>query len=393
MATASCAEFLETFVLPLVVGGDMHVGAPIDAPTLEAFEQQLPHASVPLVAIDEAREKVLSQLVVKPPPCLLDVDDLKLAAAVHNLLFLAHPDAHGWKMSESRRAKVVACAQSFAARSHTVSRRRLLARHALLHNIFDIGRRDIKVSWWTGSATFEGQPVPPRLTRWSDVRRVHRDESRVAFGELFQGVDVASVIAALSRRSPLTLLLSSGRGAPHLHWEDAVFLLRDAEIARALAYRSIEGTGVDQQVKTPARYAASFDQMLERAPVAADVRTVLAFLIYLNCLLALKESHQMGESPLLATILGASQRARGVATFFAAPGAAGLVDDRLAAPPGLLADAVLTRRYDVHRRQVSSLLGASVIEGLAERLRRHLAGNDMLESSEPQEDGSSSSES
>ncbi len=393
MAMASCADFLESFVLPLVAGGDMHVGRPIDAPTLESYEQQLPHASVPLVAIDEAREKVLSKLVVKPPACVLDVDELNLAAAVHNLLFLAHPDAEGWGMSESRRAKIVASAQSFAARPRSLSRTRILARHGLLHNLFNIGRNDIKVSWWTGSATYEGQPIPKRLTRWSDVRRVKRDETRVGFRELFQGADVTSVIASLSRRSPLTLLLSSGQGGPHLHWEDSVFLLRDAEIARALAYRSVEGESAAEQTQTPARYAASFEQMLERTPAQEDIRAVLAFLVYINSLLAMKELQQTGDSPLLASTLGASQRTRGLATFFAAPGAVQLVDERLAQPPGLADDVRLSRRYQIHRRQAASLLGESVIEALAERLRRHLGGVAMLESVETQEDGSSTSES
>jgi len=393
MATATCAEFLENFVLPLVAGGDMHVGAPIDATTLKDFEHQLPHASVPLVAIDEARERVLASLVVKPPACVLDVDELSLAAAVHNLLFLAHPDADGWNMSESKRAKIVASAQSFAARPRSLQRTRVLARHGLLHNLFRIGRTDIKVSWWTGSASYLGQDVPARLTRWSGVRRVHQEESYVGFRELFQGADVVSVIASLARRSPLTLLYSSGKGGPHLHWEDSVALLRDAEIARSLAYSCIAGSDADEQLQTPARFAASFEQMLERSPDVMDVRTVLAFLVYLNCLLALNEHGTKGKSPLLTSALTASQRTRGLATFFAAPGAAELVDKRLAEPPGVQDDAKLAARFEVHRRQAASLLGESVIEGLADRLRRHLTPNAMLESAKPQEDGSSSTES
>ena len=165
----------------------------------------------------------------------------------------------------------------------------MLARHGLLHNLFRIGRTDVKVTWWTGSATYLGQEAPKRLSRWAGVRRVHEETSHAGFRDLFQGADVVSVVATLARRSPLTLLLSSGQGGPHLHWEDAVFLLRDAEIARALAYGSIEGATPDEQVQGAARFAASFEQMLERAPSAADVRTVLAFLVYLNCLLAMKE--------------------------------------------------------------------------------------------------------
>ena len=388
MATASCAEFLEFFVLPLVAGGEMHVGRPIDVRRLEELERELPEASLPLVAIDEAREAVLSNLVVRPPALVFDLDELYLAASVHNLLYLAHPDAEAFSLSQSVRAKVVATAQHFAARSRTGNRRKVMARHALLHNLFDIGRTDLKITWWTGSATYLGQPIPRRLLRWPDLRRVQETETHVGFRDLFQGADIAAVLVALVRRSPLSQLLYSGDDGPHLHWEDAVFLLRDAELARSIAYNSIRARDSPARLAIPARFAAGFEQMLERTPSESDVRTVAAFLVHLNCLLALDEIVLREKSPLLAAALGGGQRPRGLATFLALPAALGLVDARLATPPGLVNDARLAARWKIHREQVLESLGESLVQGLAERLRRHLTS--VLESPAPQEDGTTS---
>lgn len=391
MAKVGCTEFLERFVLPLVAGGEMHVGKPIDGKHLEELERELPEASVPLVAIDEAREAVLAKVVVRPPACVFDMDELSLAAAIHNLLFLAHPEAEGIAVSQAGRAKVIAAAQRFAARPRSASRTRVMARHGLLHNFFDIGRVDLKVSWWTGSATYQGQAAPVRLSRWPDVRRVVREETAVGFRELFHGADVAAVVVALVRRSPLSQLLFRGEHGPHLHWEDAVFVIRDAELARAVAYNSLSGADPHVTLTSPARFAASFEQMLERSPKSADVRTVAAFLVHLNCLLALDEVGLREQSPLLATVLGASQRPRGLATLLALPAALQRVEPELAGPPGLAHDPQLAERYRVHREQVLESLGDGLIEGLAERLRRHLGANRgtpfVLESAAPQEDG------
>jgi hypothetical protein len=174
-----------------------------------------------------------------------------------------------------------------------------------------------------------------------------------------------------------------------LHWEDVVFLLRDAEIARSVAYNAVGSSNPQARLVIPARLAAGFEQMLERSPNEGDLRSVAAFLVYLNCLLALDELPLRDKSPLLASALASGQRPRGLATLLALPAALELVDPRLAAPPGLASDARLAARWEVHRAQAKEALGSALIEGLAERLRRHLTS--MLESPALQEDGTASS--
>jgi hypothetical protein len=380
MARPDVGTFLESFVLPLVAGGEIRVGAPLSIDDVNAFEQALGHASPQQVAVDDARALVLSTVVCRPPSLVLDGDELALAAGLHNALFLVHPDADGWSVTDSQRRRIVLTAQRLVSQPLSRHRTRVLARHALLHHVFDLSRTDTYVSWWTGRARFLGQKAPSRLTAWRGVRRVREEVQRVAYDELLAAPDIAPLVAALLRRTPLTQLLRSHPAAPALHWEDAVFLLRDVELARAISYEAIRPGEPRDQIAVPARLAAAFEQMLERSPAEADVRAVAGFLVYLSGLLALAEARMRepaARSPLLSAVLAverAGQRPRGLATFFALPMALAQVDPRLSVPPGVGSDPALARRWSVHRAQAAEAVGEAVIETLAARLRRHLKG-------------------
>jgi hypothetical protein len=378
MARPHVRDFLSRFLRPLVAGGEIHVGAPIPSADVERWEHELGDASVELVAVDDARQAVVSTLVCRPPAFVLEADELALAAGLHNALFLVHPRAEEWSVSDRTRRKIIDTALAQVSQPLTSNRTRVMARHALLHNLFHLTRSDVTVSWWTGRARFQGQKPPSRLTAWRGVRRVREDVTVVDFEELLAVPDTAPVIATLLRRTPLTQLLDSHPGAPPLHWEDAVFLLRDAELARAIAYRLVPDAGPRDQIAGPARLAAAFDQMLERAPDAADVRAVGAFLVHLAALFCIGElglREPGAKSPVISTVLAAEaagQRPRGLATLFALPSALAAVDPRLSVPPGLAAVPALAARWTVHRAQAMLLVGDAVIDALAARLRRHL---------------------
>lgn len=387
MAKTHVREFLSKFVKPLVAGGEMHIGAPIPLPEIARWDGELHDASVESVEVDDARHEVLSTLVCRPPAFVLEADELALAAGLHNALFLVHPRADQWTVSDRQRRKIIETALTMVSQPMTHDRTRVMARHALLHNLMSLTRRDITVSWWTGRARFQGQKPPARLTAWKGMRRVREDVTVVDFDELLAVPDTAPVVATLLRRTPLTQLLDAHPGAPPLHWEDAVFLLRDAELARAVAYRLVPDVAPREQVVGPARLAAAFEQMLERAPDESDVRAVSAFLVHLNALFCLAELNLRepgAKSPLISTVLAAEaagQRPRGLATLFALPGALATVDPRLAMPPGIAELPALAQRWKVHRAQTAELLSDAVIEALATRLRRHFrqAARDPVE--------------
>ena len=378
MARPHVREFLTGFVKPLVTGGQLHVGAPIPQADVDRWGGELEHASVELMAVDDARTAVLSTLVCRPPSIILDEDDLALAAGLHDALFLVHPRADVWSVTDKQRRRIIDTALGMVSQPITRDRTRVLARHALLHNLFRIRRSDITVTWWTGRARFQGQAPPARLTSWKAVRRVREDVHVVGFDDLLGIPDTSIIVASLLRRTPLTQLLDNYPGAPPLHWEDAVFMLRDAELARAVAYRLVPDAPPRDMIAGPARLAAAFEQMLERAPAEGDVRAVAAFLVHLNALFCLGElsvREANAKSPLLAAVLGpesASQRPRGLATLFALPNALAEVDARLAIPPGVEAMPALANRWMAHRAQARDLLGEAQLDALAQRLKRHL---------------------
>ncbi len=372
------SDFLGGFVLPLVRGGPAHVGRPISPEELQRFEDALPHASDRVLEVDDARADVLAEIAVSPPPLVLDRDELFLAAAVHNLLFFAHPRAESLGIASAWTKKVVDTARGFAARPKRRDRRRVLARHALLHNLFHVRRTDVTLTWWTGSATFRGQEPPPRLARWRKVRRVREDRTVATFDELLGTVEASPVIASILRRSPLTHVLSRAKSTPPLHWEEAAFLLRDAELARAIAYEALRPSEPRALIAQPARLASAFEQMLERSPDEADVRAVAAFLVHLSALLALAETSARDESlksPLLSAVLAperAGQRPRGLAVFFALPRALARVDQRLAEPPGMGPESRFASRWARYGEQVEEALGDAFLDTLVARLERHL---------------------
>ncbi len=378
MAELHVGAFLERFVRPLVAGGELHVGAPIPLADVERWETELDAAPVELVSVDEARTNVLSTLVVRPPALVLDGDELALAAGLHDALFLVHPRAEIWSVTDRTRRRIVDTALSLVSRPLTRDRTRVMARHALLHNLFHLSRSDTTVSWWTGRAHFQGQTPSRRLTAWKSLRRVREETTIVGFEELLAAHDTAPIVATLLRRTPLTQLLDNHPGAPPLHWEDAVFVLRDHELARAVGYALVPDAPPREQVAGPARLAAAFEQMLERAPDEADVRAVAAFLVHLAALFCLGEirlREPNAKSPLISTLLApeaSSSRPRGLATLFALPGALALVDPRLSIPPGIESQPALAARWGVHRAQTAEMLSDAVIDALAQRLRRHL---------------------
>jgi len=376
----TATSFLETFVLPLVIGGEVHVGRPITPPELARLQAELDGATVPLVAIDEARADVLATVCARPPALVLGDDEVALAVGLHDALVLAHPDADGTLITDSMRRRIAGAALAMVSQPLTRDRTQVLARHGLLHNLYRLGRADVTVSWWTGRARFYGQAAPPRLRSWPSLRRVHEEVTRAGFEDLMAAPEIAPVTAALLRRSPLTQLLSPPNSGPPLHWEDAVFLLRDPELARAIAYATVptdrrdDGRGPMAGV---ARLAAGFEQMVERNPPVADLRAVAAFLVHLAGLLALAdaEHEQPDKTTALAAALGPGiARPRGLVTFAALPTALAAIAPELGCPPGLLDEPAWRRRWDIDRQQVGELLGDAVIASVADRMTRHLAG-------------------
>jgi hypothetical protein len=413
-------DLLGRFVLPLVAGGDLRVGEPVAPSALARWEVELGAAGPLLVTIDEARAAVASLLVVRPPPIVFGETELRLAVAQHAALVLAHPRTRGLFSRKGRRELAAFAAALGQSIPPPYGPSELLSRHTLLARLFELTRVDTRLRWWTGKAEFRGLEPPPRLLRWRKLRRVRTETSELGISEVLAGEETRPVIAALLTASPLTDLLSldgTGRRWPPFRWGSQLQVLRDTELARAVAYRWLGdlGRGADgnpPRLRAAAAASAAWEQTLatplellpraraappssREAPVrmapllslpprpappldAADVRAVTAFLVYLNALCAVAES-SAGELDAPSALVGASLAARrgpelaqpeatGLRLFFCVPDVAARCDPDLAAPPGLAGEPRAARRWAAHRAQVRAALGEERLAQLARRL-------------------------
>src|SRR5206468_3870209 len=103
-AQGPTAKWLQRFVLPLVAGGDVRVAGVVGAVELARFVEEAEILEGECARrIAEARRMVAAELLADPLEVELSADELHLAVATYDLLFLSHPAAAGsWGSSERR---------------------------------------------------------------------------------------------------------------------------------------------------------------------------------------------------------------------------------------------------------------------------------------------------
>jgi hypothetical protein len=177
------AQWLHHFVLPLVAGGDVRVAHVIGAREMRTLVSSDVSRDETGMRIAEARHAISSELVLSPPEPVLDEEALRLAAAMQDLLFLLHPGTNAPSVTRRRLRAVSTYATELATLplpnldlddSRTAARV-LAERHSMLHHLFDLGRDDVRVSFWVGKREFHGAEPPSRLLRWPELRRVREE--------------------------------------------------------------------------------------------------------------------------------------------------------------------------------------------------------------------------
>jgi hypothetical protein len=236
------------------------------------------------------------------------------------------------------------------------------------------------------------------------VRRVRTETAEVPLARVL-GDDELPIVDRLVAASPLTDLLGLGSPARErltFRWHPGVVaVLRDAELARAVAYRWLGGVGADgHELRAVAAASDAWEDALTppaavlpksgarpalapaRLVAADDLRAVTAFLVHLAALVAVAETNGVAPdapSPLVAASLAARRSdkgrdaAAGLRLLFAVPAIAARVDPALGEPPGVGADSRLARRWSVHRAQVRAALGDERLDQLGRRLAVALA--------------------
>jgi len=350
-------DFLDRFVLPLIGAGEVHVGAAIRFTRVAEWAVELERCSDKLEAIDQLRQRAAGALVVRPPDFLFGETELSIMVALHNLLYLSHPESDGVLTTRKQKARVaVACLGLLRAPAAT-TKSTLLGRHTLILPLFELERRDVDLKWWTGSRRFRGQHVPGRLKFWPRLRNVTEQVRRVPFWEIVSE-DGSAAVSELFALSPLTDLLNPARGTTPFAFEQRHLpVLADRELGRAVCYSLAPDLGARAHALGGALLGL-FGVPAPRANAPAALPFV-QFCLYLHYLHAL-ETPAAGPAPVPAGSLAAM--------FWALPAACARLGADLVGPPGWDAEASTASAFRAYRERVAHAAGPEAVDAMLARL-------------------------
>lgn len=348
--------FLRCFVLPLCEGGEVHVGRPLGAAELAVLlkETELElHEENRLLS--EARARILRALWLYRVEATWDEVSAKLAAAIHNLLCLSHPDLGG----RSRRARIDRFTASLLALPSPADPEELLRRHSLCLGVLELTRLDVELDTWAAVYSFKGQAPPRRLLRWKGLRRVRETRRTVSWlAEETLAEAQLELLRALFAASPLTALLSPTRPRPALELGGLAGYLRWPVVARLCVHTYLE---LGLHAVGPA-LARAFWQLADGATRRRDRSLELSsgLVGYLFAARAL----QRGAAPLE----GGGELEADLCAVLLAIDACGLL-------PGAdaIGDAEVARQLAKQNELTRRRLGAETAQALTLRLQRSLA--------------------
>ncbi|MBW2732735.1 MAG: hypothetical protein JRH20_10115 [Deltaproteobacteria bacterium] len=232
----SVDTFLDRFALPLVLGGAVHIGNPIDHDDLRQLEAWTANAagSAPLAQACSHRASFFWPEQVSSS---LDGDTARLLAGAHNTLFLSHPARPSLFRTGRGTRQVVrftaSCLGVGAPRNDAVA----ITRHALLGRFPLLERDDVNVRFWAGRREFLGQVPPGSLVAWPGVRRVVQEQRTVRWLDTEMSPEQRALLATLFAASPVTDLLSiDQRGRPQPDFVLLAPILSRPRIARLVCY-------------------------------------------------------------------------------------------------------------------------------------------------------------
>lgn len=239
-------ELVTSVLAPLVLGGRVDPVRPLGPRLGLAIGEGRKISDQDLRSrLDVARVRVARLLAPIDTVADISPEDVALVAAFNDLLQVTNLDLSG-PFTRGRHAKLLETATELA-RAIPTPRTIVdtISRHTVTARALEVIRTDTTVSWWTGSASFRGQPAPGRLLKWRELRRVREDTAQVPLVDM--GSDAPALttdlwldaISAWLSRSPLTDLATAGRRAPAFRWSDGAISLISTIPGRTLAFRAL----------------------------------------------------------------------------------------------------------------------------------------------------------
>ncbi len=241
-------RFVADFLLPLVRGGALHVGRPLGAGAVARVLDMARRTVAsppsggadPVRALARARAEVAARYLPAAGVPALDETTVRLGAALHDLLALAHPDLAGPGLAR-RQERIAGTARELAAVGSPASAAETVARHSLVGRLAEIVRIDRTIHFWLGRQTFVGRTPPPRITALPALRRVRVDQSaRSWLREIgIPGAGRAAFLE-LNAASPLGEALDPLRLDPPPGWGRMLSVIRFPALARVVAGAALD---------------------------------------------------------------------------------------------------------------------------------------------------------
>lgn len=269
------ATFLSDFVLPLVHGGQLHVGRPLAPEDLDLLRAEVLLGTEESLAIERARQERAAGLWLYPVDTPLDKVCIGLSAGLHNLLFMSHPDASGWRVTTRSRQRLERFTSRCLDQPAPISDHELVARHTLMANLFSLGRMDVHLSFWAGHRHYLGNHPPTRMLRWSRLRRVHQRTDRVCWLNSGLSPVQQELVQTLLEQTPLTDLLHPDRDHPPFDWMSVAGALRRPAICRVVCQQYLE-LGLE---RVGPALAQAFWRLVDGSPSAAGRRQAVGLAV------------------------------------------------------------------------------------------------------------------
>jgi hypothetical protein len=271
------ARLYADVMAPLVLGGAMRPARVIGPRAATAL------AALQAVCADVELERRVQVARVRQARKLVPIDELgpaseaewKLATALNDILQCANPTLDR-PLRRRAAARILDGAELILdGVGAPASVLEALSRHSWLARVFDIARKDTRVSWWVGSRTFLGVEPSPRFLAWPHLRRVKVEQSSQSLLFLAPpaiGRDrLALAVGSLLERTPLTDIATCTRGAPPFGWSDTTLAFVATREGRTLAIRALarlQQTRVDAALGRATRDALDRQADAARAAVA-----------------------------------------------------------------------------------------------------------------------------
>jgi hypothetical protein len=325
-------RFVAEFLLPLVRGGALRIGRPLGPRAVVRVIERIARANrdaaddeaEALAVLGEGRRLCGGQLLPTAAAPPLDEVSVRLGAALHDLLTLAHPDLAGPGLGR-RQEQIAAAALELASVGPPASAREAVNRHALLARMPEIIRVDRTVRFWLGRRTFVGRTPPGRIMALPSLRRVRVERaSRGWLREIGIPAVGRRAFLALNAASPLGEALDPLRLDPPLGWGRILPVLRFPSLARAVA-GAVAEVGVERAGDALAgalyRYAGMHDPPIGLPVSGESVAFALGFLahlVWLDVLYPAEPGRARGGEPgrepglELAVVITAAARTRPV---------------------------------------------------------------------------------